>query len=366
MTSSDPSVLGGLQAWHGEQLDGASHWQYVWPDGCLDELTGAVRSVVNRGIGWDRVERGNFPLQQAAEMLRDVADTLEHGPGLAKLGGLPIDGFSREELKILFYGVCSWLGQPVCQSNSGEFLGEICDEGSDVGERRGQMLDENGKPFLSSQARTRSPQPLRWHTDRTDVVGLLSVNTPVHGGASRVASAVAIHDEMIRRRPDLAAVLYQDLVRSRLGEEAGGAETTYALPVFSVKDGKFATHYSRTYVEAAQKLPNVKRLTDKQWEALDLLASLADELCYDMTFAPGDMQFLNNHVIYHARDAFEDDHENDRFRLLYRVWVSMSNSRTLPDGYEVLFGTTAAGAIRGGIGVPAAGLGPDQANPLIY
>ena len=145
----------------------------------------------------------------------------------------------------------------MCQSNSGEFLGEICDEGSDVGERRGQMLDESGKPFLSSQARTRSPQPLRWHTDRTDVVGLLSVNTPVRGGGSRVASAVAIHDEMIRRRPDLAAVLYQDLVRSRLGEEAGGAETTYALPVFSVKDGKFATHYSRTYVEAAQKLPNV-------------------------------------------------------------------------------------------------------------
>ena len=82
---------------------------------------------------------------------------------------------------------------------------------------------------------------------------------------------------------------------------------------------------------------------------MDLLASLADELCYDMTFEPGDMQFLNNHVMYHAREAFADDHESGRFRLLYRVWVSMSNSRTLPDGYEVLFGTTAAGATRGGI-----------------
>lgn len=351
MTSPHPRVLGGPQAWRGEQLARESHWQYVWPGDCLEELDLAVRSVVDRGIGWDRVERANFPLKRAAQVLRDVADTLEQGRGLVKLGGLPVDGYSREELKVLFYGVCSWLGQPVCQSNSGEFLGEICDEGSDVGERRGQMLDENGKPFLSSQARTRSPQPLRWHTDRTDVVGLLSVNTPARGGASRVASAVAIHDEMIRRRPDLAEVLYQDLVRSRLGEEAHGTETTYALPVFSVKDGKFATHYSRTYVEAAQKLPNVKQLTDQQWEALDLLATLADELCYDMTFEPGDMQFLNNHVIYHARDAFEDDPESGRFRLLYRVWVCMPNSRTLPDGYEVLFGTTRAGAMRGGIGV---------------
>ena len=191
--------------------------------------------------------------------------------------------------------------------------------------------------------------PLRWHTDRTDVVGLLSVNTPARGGASRVASAVGIHDEMIRRRPDLAAVLYRDPIRSRLGEEAGGAETTYALPVFAVKDGKFATHYSRTYVEAAQKLPNVERLSDTQWEALDLLAALGDELCYEMMFEPGDMQFLNNHVIYHSRDAFEDDFDAGKFRLLYRVWISMANSRSLPDGYEILFGTTEAGALRGGI-----------------
>ena len=125
-------------------------------------------------------------------------------------------------------------------------------------------------------------------------------------------------------------MLYQDLIRSRLGEEAGGADTTYALPVFAVREGKFATHYSRTYVEAAQKLPNVQRLSDAQWEALDLLAALGDELCYQMSFVSGDIQFLNNHVMYHARDAFEDDFEAGKYRLLYRVWVSMANSRQLP------------------------------------
>ena len=282
-------------------------------------------------------------------MLLDVADTLEHGRGIAKLTGLSLDGYSLDDLRILFYGVCHWLGHPVCQSNSGEYLGKICDEGADVGLRRGQMLDEDGKAFLSSQARTRSSQPLRWHTERADVVGLLSVNTPASGGVSRVASAVAIHDEMIRRRPDLAEVLYQDLIRSRLGEELGGVDNTYALPVFAVRDGKFASHYSRTYVEAAQKLPHVERVSETQWEALDLLSALGDELCYEMHLEPGDMQFLNNHVMYHARDAFEDDLASGKFRLLYRVWMSMPNSRALPHGYEILFGTIAPGALRGGI-----------------
>ena len=36
------------------------------------------------------------------------------------------------------------------------------------------------------------------------------------------------------------------------------------LPVFTEKNGKFATHYSRTYVEAAQTNPAVSRLRPAQ------------------------------------------------------------------------------------------------------
>ena len=346
-----PEIQGGAQAWRGDQLISSSDWCYQWSKKALTELDGAVRSAAARGITWSQIDRDNFRLNETGVMLQAVAATLEDGHGVAKISGLPVEHYTNEQLKMLFYGVCSWLGHPVCQSNVGEFLGEICDEGSHVGARRGQMLDRDGKPFLSSGARTRTPQALRWHTDRTDVGGLLCVNTAAHGGTSRVASAVAIHDEMIRRRPDLASLLYQDLVRSRLGEEPGGEETTYELPVFSVKDGKFATHYSRTYVEAGQNLSDAPRMSEEQWEALDLLAALAQELCCEMTLEPGDMQLLNNHVMYHARDAFEDDPVRGHHRLLYRVWISMPNSRALPDGYEVLFGTTEAGALRGGIRV---------------
>ena len=141
------------------------------------------------------------------------------------------------------------------QNARGERMGEICDEGPGIEAKRGEMLDENGKPFRSSKARAQSPALLRWHTDQTDVVGLLCAGKPASGETSRIASAVAVHDEMLRRRPDLAVVLYEDLKRSNLGEEAGGAKRTYAIPVWGVCDGKFATHYSRTFVEAAQKLP---------------------------------------------------------------------------------------------------------------
>lgn len=64
--------------------------------------------------------------------------------------------------------------------------------------------------------------------------------------------------------------------------------------------------------------------------------------------------FVNNHVIYHARTEFEDDPGSGRDRLLLRLWLAMPNSRALPEGHEVLWGTIEAGAQRGGIGQTAA------------
>jgi hypothetical protein len=76
-----------------------------------------------------------------------------------------------------------------------------------------------------------------------------------------------------------------------------------------------------------------------------------------MSFAPGDIQFVNNHVIYHARTAFEDDPAQHADRLLLRLWLAMPNSRALPEGQEVLWRNIEAGGLRGGIGQTAAAAG---------
>src|SRR5262249_60234750 len=86
----------------------------------------------------------------------------------------------------------------------------------------------------------------------------------------------------------------------------------------------------------------------------------------EMELEPGDIQLLNNHVTYHARTSFEDDEASGRDRLLYRLWLSMPNSRALPPGFEVLWGSIEPGALRGGIAQACppcapqalAGLGP--------
>jgi Taurine catabolism dioxygenase TauD, TfdA family len=66
--------------------------------------------------------------------------------------------------------------------------------------------------------------------------------------------------------------------------------------------------YSRLHIGSAQRFPDARRLTAEDIEALDMLTELADdpELRLDMSFMPGDIQFLHNHTILHARSAYED------------------------------------------------------------
>ena len=84
-------------------------------------------------------------------------------------------------------------------------------------------------------------------------------------------------------------------------------------------------------------------------EALDLLAEVAEEVCLYAPFEAGDIQLLNNHVVYHGRTEFTDGDAADQGRLLFRLWLSTPGSRALPDGFDVLWGDIAPGALRGGV-----------------
>ena len=249
------------------------------------------------------------------------------------------------------------MGTARYQSADGELIGEVRDEVRAFGTVREAFkpAEDSGAP-LSSRAKSRSNGPLRFHTDRCDAAALLCVGASKSGGTSKVASAVAVHNAILARRPDLLEVLYGDYYRCRIGEEKGGETQSYRLPVFAVERGHFTTQYSRTFVEEAPSVPGVPPLTVQQVAAIDLLHEVAEELCLHADFEPGDLQLINNHVIYHARDAFEDGAGGpgeDGDRLLLRIWLSMPNSRPLPEGHAVLWGATEPGAPRGGITQPA-------------
>ena len=81
--------------------------------------------------------------------------------------------------------------------------------------------------------------------------------------------------------------------------------------------------------------------------AVDLLAN-DPAYHFSMMFEPGDFQFLNNHITYHARTGFEDYEEEDRRRHLLRMWLSVPNSRQLSPSMSAIYRDVSPGAVRGG------------------
>ena len=343
--------LTGPSVWLGKEIARSPRWIRDLSPEALAALDAALGEVKRCGLAWHQVTRDDFPLPGLEAFLAGLAEELEEGSGMVKLRGVPVDRYESDDLRRLYFGLASHVGTPVFQNRRGELMRDIRDEGGDLGKRYGQIETKDaGGPFLSSYARTLSNGRLRFHTDRTDVVTLLCVRQAAAGGVSKICSSAAVHNAMLERRPDLLDVLFEDVWRSRHGEESETPDSVYPLPVFGIEDGRFTSHYSLTYIEAAQMVPGVPKLTAAQREAIEMLMALSEELSFEMVLEKGDLQFLNSHVTYHGRTPFEDDAGSGRDRLLYRLWLTMPNSRPLPAGHEILWGTTAAGARRGGIG----------------
>ncbi|HWK55441.1 MAG TPA: TauD/TfdA family dioxygenase, partial [Hyphomicrobiales bacterium] len=155
---------------------------------------------------------------------------------------------------------------------------------------------------------------------------------------------------ILRRRPDLLEVLYQPFWWSRQGQELPGEKPFYPQPIFAEHKGRFICRYIRNHIRNGQLFDEVPRLTPKQILAMDMIDAIAadPDVHFEMHFEPGDLQYLNNHVMFHTRTAFEDWPEPERKRHLLRMWLSVPNSRELPESFAPFYREVRPGAVRGG------------------
>jgi Taurine catabolism dioxygenase TauD, TfdA family len=335
----------GPSAWRGADLEASEAWRRRLTDTEIAALTRAAEAA--RDVGCPGFGAAAFPVPELDPLLHWMAEQLEHGPGVVRISGVPVERLPRESLRRLFWGFCVNLGTPIYQTSAGEVLGEVKDETG-----TGKALNYNsgvGK-LISARTVARSTGALRFHTDKCDLLCLLCASNAIEGGVSKIVSSVTIHNEIARRRPDLLRVFYEAFWRMRPEDEEGDRpDRVFPLPVYArAQDGGFTSQYSRTYINQAQEVEGVPPLTEAQNEAMDLLHEIGDEVCLYAPFEVGDMQFMTQHVTYHGRTAFTDDRVAGRTRVLLRIWLSTPFSRLLPPGHAVQWGDTRPGALRGG------------------
>lgn len=324
------------KGWMAADLARSQDWVHTLSADEIADIDRALQAAKRAGHSCASLSKADFELPVLRERLDQVLDRMENGLGFVLLRGFPAERYTPEDMRLMYWGVGLQLGVPVSQSRQGDLLGDVKNFNVD-------STSASGRGYTSKSM-------LSFHTDSCDVVCLLVLRTAKSGGVSKIASSLAIHDEIQRTRPDLLKVLYEPFHWSWQEQQAPGELPYFQQPIFSVEQGRFSSRYIRGHIRSAQRYEDVPRLTEQQIEAMDLIDRLANDPRFhlSMSFEPGDFQFLNNHVTYHSRTEFEDYPEPERRRHLLRMWLSVPNSRPLSPAMGTIYTDRRPGAVRGG------------------
>lgn len=329
----------GPSAWLGADMRGReTEWTYRLSRSEIAEIEIAVKAVQASGLDIADIGREDFPLPTVGPVLDRLRAEVLDGRGFVLLRGLPVEDRPIAASATAFWGIGTYFGSARSQNAQGHLLGHVYDLGKGL-----SATNPNLRSYATAERQN-------FHIDRCDVVALLCLKRAKSGGLSSIVSSMAVHNVMAARRPDLLDRLYRPFPVDRRGEVPEGKARFYEAPVFNKHEGYVSVLYSRLHIASSQRFPEARRLTAEDIEALDMLAELAadPELRLDMNFMPGDIQFLHNHTILHARSAYEDWPEIEHKRHLLRLWLSPPGARPLPPGFAECYGGVTIGD-RGGI-----------------
>lgn len=314
----------GPSVWTGSSLIAKHDWCQALSDVEINEVRNAVRETERKKIPLFEVTRDDFPLPMLAERLTNIQHQLEGGRGFAVLRGLDLSSLDDDACKRVIWGLGQYLGTPEPQDRSGSLLHSVTNTGKAVAASdsvRGYETDDE----------------LNFHNDGGDAFLLLCRNISKEGGVSKLVSVGALFNAILEERPDLAEVLQQPFYFDARAQNVN-EKKVQIVPILNEYKGYLNVLYKRRYITTAQRFPDVPRLTEVQIEALDLFDRLCADPLLQLSFnmQPGDVQIGNNYSVLHSRTKYIDYDEPERRRHLYRLWLTLEQSRPLPD----IFGTT--------------------------
>lgn len=300
----------GPAAWRGCDLAGDTSWMHPLSAQSIAAIDAALAQVKARGLRFPDFGPSDFPLDALQDALARHAESLENGRGFLLLRGLPVQRYTDEEIAIVCYGIGLHVGMPVRQNPRGDLLGTVMNVG-DLNQKQTRVYETNAY--------------LPYHSDPSDVVGLLCIRKAREGGLSSLVSVAAIYNEILENHPEYLGLFYRPMYFAHLCEDQPSLS-----PIFSFHAGKLSCRYLRQYIELGHEIRG-QPLSRVEIEALDLFDAIIHkpEIRLDMMLEPGDLQFANNYAVLHSRTRFEDHADPAHHRKMLRLWLKMPNARTL-------------------------------------
>ena len=299
-------------AWRGVDLVGSQAWRHALRAEQVEELERALVHAAGTGRSTGDLTAADFPLPTLGPVIRAWRDEIAHGRGFLVVSGVPVERWSATAAERFFWCLGLHIGRPGAQNPKGDLLGHVTDTGADAAD-----------PYVRLY---QTSSHIAFHCDAADVVGLLCLSPGASGGASRIASSVAVHNEVLRRRPDLVPRLYEPFLLDVRNEDRSGELRYLPIPPCRFADGRLRTFYHSDYFRSVVRHDDVPPFDPQERELLDLYEEIAGspEFRIDMELRPGDIQWLSNHTDIHARTEYRDSEAaGSPRRHLLRLWLSI-------------------------------------------
>ncbi|KAL2680343.1 Taurine hydroxylase-like protein sat17 [[Neocosmospora] mangrovei] len=310
-------------AWEGDQFSEEGSFVVQLSPTDIAEVDAALASFQATGLSAGHLSPLTFVLPTLGPRLRRLSHRVHHEEGFFVLRGLEPWRYKRLENTIVFTGIASHIGnRRGMQSADGPVMTHIFDYSTEVEE-----MEKSNDGYLGHANRTSA---LPFHTDDGHIISLYCLQTADIGGRTLLASSWAIYNRLLSTRPDVI----QTLKEAWLWDSFIPENPSFERPLLLEEDGKLICNYRiRPFLGTPGYPRNAAMgpLPKHQEEALSVVGQIAEEICLKFEFKKGDIQFVNNLSLLHAREEFHRAvGENTRRHLLRLVQMDDELGWKLP------------------------------------
>ncbi|KAL4768761.1 hypothetical protein BDW60DRAFT_196474 [Aspergillus nidulans var. acristatus] len=316
-----PKSISGRTLWKAEDYkDAPEKWTHRFTAEEIEELSATADAFLASKTPLTGISKSNFPLPKLSGLLYELRDDLLNGKGFILFKGFPVQEWGNHKSAVAYMGLGTYLGYFVSQNSRGHVLGHVKDLGEDPTQ-------------IDSVRIYRTNARQYFHADDSDIVGLLCIARALEGGESDIVSTHHVYNTLAAERPDVLKTLIEPIwYFDRKGETSKGQEEYIRTSVIYLERGdnpRVYTKWDPYYVRSLTRFSDaglIPPLSDRQIEALEVLEQTCQRLSLHMILEVGDIQFVSNSHVLHARTAYKDYAPPAPRRHLMRLWLSTPES----------------------------------------
>ncbi|CAP73075.1 uncharacterized protein PODANS_2_4890 [Podospora anserina S mat+] len=332
--SEFPKEITGRTVWKRDDfINNPEKWVHPFTDEEVAELSATADAFIASGTPLTGISKENFVLPKLGKVLTDLREDLLNGKGFILFKRFPADVWGPEKNAVAYMGLGTYLGYFVSQNGRGHVLGHVKDVGDDPTQIHTVRI-----------YRTAARQ--FFHADDGDIVGLLCVHRAQEGGESDIVSVHNVWNILQKEHPDVAETLTKPIwYFDRKGEVSNGQEEWVRQPIVYIENGGQGRLYCKWdpyYVKSLTRFSDkgiIPPLSEEQLHALKVLEDTCQQEALHMVLEVGDIQFLSNAHLLHARTAYRDFAPPAPRRHLLRLWLATPEGEggwalPMPDSHE--------------------------------